>query len=210
MSANTTSFGCRNSNNVKIDTAELYRSIARSEIGKKRVQTIARNRFEALRPELLREFDEHPVTQEIKAGAGAANISNTLDGQGDLFSFIGFEENDNPTDAVRAVIESSTDLVIDNSTPTVQGDGLVYQFSVIVPTEAIETASPLPFESGQSWVTGIEKGISGFSQYLAGYFRSSRSGGGIQTSNTVRGGEFKTREYMTEIYRNFAAKFKRK
>ena len=195
---------------MKIDTAELYRSIAKSTIGNKRVQTVARNRFEALRPELLKEFDDHPVTQEVRNGPGAANISNTLDGQGDLFSFIGFEENENPTAEVRAAIDEGTRLVMDNSTPTIQSDGILYKFSVTIPTEAIEAASPLPFESGQSWVTGIEKGISGFSQYLAGYFKSSRSGGGIQTSNNVRGGEFKTRGYITEIYRNFAAKFKRK
>lgn len=194
---------------MKIDTAELYRSLSKSDIGNKRVQTVARNRFEALRPELLKEFDNHPVTQEVLSGPGAANISNTLDGQGDLFSFIGFEENENPTAAVRAAIDSATTLVIDNAPPTVQSDGVIYKFSVTIPTEAIEAASPLPFETGQSWVTGIEKGISGFSQYLAGYFKSSRSGGGIQATNVVRGGEFKTREYITEIYRNFAAKFKK-
>ena len=195
---------------MKFDEQYLYKSLAKSDIGRKRVQTVAKNRLALLRPELLKQFDDHEVTVEINAGAGTTNVSNTLGGQGDLFSFIGFDEGTRPTDAVRKVIESETELIISSAPARLDGTSIVYKFNLKIPTASIEAASPLPFESGQSWVTGITKGISGFSQYLAGYFSSSRSGGGVQSANIVRSGGFNTREYISEVYRNFAASFKRK
>lgn len=42
--------------------------------------------------QMLDSFDTHPVTREIKAGpsGGNKNISGTLNGYGNLYSFIGF------------------------------------------------------------------------------------------------------------------------
>ena len=40
-------------------------------------------------------------------------------------------------------------------------------FPVSGPTlNEIESVTPMPFEGGRSWTTGIEKGISGFSYYI--------------------------------------------
>jgi hypothetical protein len=57
---------------------------------------IVQDRFNKIKNELIQEFLNHPVTQEIKAGPNTTNISGTLNGKGNLFSFIGFYEGDDP------------------------------------------------------------------------------------------------------------------
>ena len=76
------------------------------ELQKKLKRTVNR----ALRAMLL-EFNSHPVTKEIEAGPRAQNISGTLGGAGNLFSFIGFDDGDNPIAPVRRILEQSTRLV---------------------------------------------------------------------------------------------------
>ena len=49
--------------------------------------------FERIKRETINEFLRHPVTKEIEAGPTAQNISGTLDGYGNLFSYIGFYTN---------------------------------------------------------------------------------------------------------------------
>ena len=51
----------------------------------------ARQRLESIKARMIEEFIDHPVSQEIAAGAGATNSSGTLTGgYGNLFTFIGF------------------------------------------------------------------------------------------------------------------------
>ena len=47
------------------------------------------------RKEFLKEFDDHPITNEIEAGPDSSNSSGTLNGYGNLFSisFIVFNLN---------------------------------------------------------------------------------------------------------------------
>ena len=47
--------------------------------------------FQHLKQEMIKEFLNHPVTKEIKGGIGSENISGTLGGITNLYSFIGFE-----------------------------------------------------------------------------------------------------------------------
>ena len=67
----------------------------------------------------------------------------------------------------------------------------------------------MPFESGNSWIKSIEKGISGFSNYLYGLlFAASRSGRGIQSQNKVRRSSYKPIKYFSLLYKNFIESFK--
>ena len=50
---------------------------------------IVQDKFNAIKNQLIQEFLNHPITQEIKAGPNASNSSGTLNGKGNLFSFIG-------------------------------------------------------------------------------------------------------------------------
>ena len=161
--------------------------------------------------DMLEEFDNDPVTEEIKSSESNPdadnNITGTLGGYGNLFSFIGFEAGDNPTDKVREVLKTARMLQKSASRVSKSGRTIVYHYPVSIPNrDAIEKASPIPWERGRSWIFGIEEGISGLGQYLRGVFNTpkpSRSGGGVQVKKTLRGGGFMPMKYMSDILRNF-------
>lgn len=192
---------------AKFNYRELAKALASSEIGRKRVNTVIQRQFEQVKREMLDDYDNHPVTQEIEEGAGASNQSGTLNGEGDLFSFIGFEEGSAPAQEVRDVLESETALGV-SKRGVANGTKVQYKFSLRIPIESIRRESPLPFETGKSWVDGIERGISGFGNYLRGRFNESRSGGGIQSKNTIRQTAFKPRKFLSEIFAAFVNKFR--
>jgi hypothetical protein len=202
--------------------ATINKTILNREVKKllfnKDIQNLAYQKaskeFERIKDQALREFNRHPVTQELEGGIKSSNISNTLPGTKDnanLFSFIGFKEGSNPTQEVRQILEEEIDL---NQKPTVRNleTGIEFRFKVLAPTlKSIEARTPLPWENGRSWVKGIERGISGLGYYLSGRFKSpepSQSGGGIQSNYKVRKGSFITVEYLGGILRNLKEKLK--
>ena len=69
--------------------------------------------------------------------------------------------------------------------------------------ELIKKNTPMPWEGGKSWVSGMEKGISGFGYYIYKKFLKGRSEEAVQSENKVRGSSFKRVRYMSEIIKNF-------
>ena len=53
------------------------------------VKRIVNSEFNKIKEDLLREFNNHPVTKEIESGVDSLNSSGTLGGVGNLFTFIG-------------------------------------------------------------------------------------------------------------------------
>ena len=91
----------------KVNPAELKSEILQSMAKKNTVKTFERNlkvqkgellvrKFERAKDEMIKDFLSLKVTQEIAGGPGALNMSGTLGGYGNLFSFIGFDMGDNP------------------------------------------------------------------------------------------------------------------
>ncbi len=193
---------------AKFNYKEISTSIANSPIGVKRVQTVMDNKFTDNKTILLQEFDAHPITKEIEEGG--ENISNTLGGKGNLRGFIGFPENEDPITPVRQVLEN--ELVMTKKGVTVDSKGIKFKFSLRIPQESLRNAAPMPWESGLSWLAGLETGrISGLGNFLAGLFKSpepSRSGQGVQAKNPVSGIEFKRTPYLSELFNKFIARFK--
>lgn len=152
----------------------------------------------------ISELENHPVSQEISEGSNANNTSRTLDGEGNLFSFIGFESNDRPIERLKNIVKSNTFIKFKNSKNS------IFNFSVFTPSPTeVYSETPMPFEGGRSWIKGIEKGISGFSNYLYGLiFPQSRSGRAIQTENKIRKSNFKPTAYFTKLYNDFLGNFK--
>lgn len=189
----------------------INRSILKNEISKtkaksleKEASIIANKILEDQKREYLNNINNHPVSQELMAGPDSENISRTLDGEGNLYTFIGFNQGEKP-------IEDLTDL-IDKNTRIEKGefkDG-VFNFRVSSPSlEELQTFTPMPFEGGNSWLKSIEKGISGFSNYLYGLmFASSRSGRGIQSQNKVRKASYKPVKYFSLLYKDFIQSFR--
>tara|TARA_Y100001938_G_C7994016_1_gene381051 strand:+ start:157 stop:783 length:627 start_codon:yes stop_codon:yes gene_type:complete len=180
------------------------------------VDKIFKRRVYGLKGAALADFDRHPVTRELKQGPDGANISGTLGGIGNLFSFIGFYSSDKPTDLVREVLKGYLNIM--GTQTKIQGRRGVssYRYSLSFPSiSAFDLAGKMPWEDGNSWVKGVETGISGFSNYMyltrgeGKLSERSRSGSGLQSRKKLNAGIFKPTKYITEIldeYRRRLAK----
>lgn len=158
--------------------------------------------FDKIKKEMLEEFLAHPVSIEIEGGPSAENSSGTLDGYGNLFSFIGFNEGDSPLEPVIELLQS-TRIELGRETDT------GFLMKIFVPSkEDIFSVTPMPWASGRSWAEGIERGISGFGRYLnTDSVNSSRSGGGIEVQSVIRRGKFKNTPYISALINKYAKKF---
>ena len=149
---------------------------------------------------MISAFDNHEVTKEIEAGPGASNSSGTLGGYGNLFTFIGFDQGGDPITPLRSLLARSIKIT---SMRKQRGRlGLIIKFTM-PSEEQIAAVTPSPW-STESWVTAVEKGMSGLGRYLyskqTGRFSSSRSGQGIEASIDVRGaGSSSPVEYVSKV-----------
>jgi len=157
--------------------------------------------FNKIKQEMISEFLNHPITVEIKAGLHAENISNTLNGYGNLFSFIGFNDGDEPINSIEGLLNLSR---IEKGQNTKDG----FIMKIFLPSkQEIFAETPMPWATGRSWAEGIEKGISGFGQYLNTESISSRSGEGVQTNTQIRKGKFKNTQYISALLNKYVKKF---
>jgi len=173
--------------------------------------TIIKKRVGGLKGVTLKEFDSHPVTKELMLGPGAPNLSNTLNGIGNLFSFIGFYKSDNPIGPVRDILKSSLTLIGRQKKRRGSRGIKSFSYEISFPSLAsFDLVSRMPWESGNSWVVGVERGISGFSHFM--YLKhgadqemteKSRSGKGLQSRKTLNIGIFKPTPYITDILNNY-------
>lgn len=165
--------------------------------------------LEKAKKDLINNFKNHPVTREIEAGPNSSNSSGTLGGYGNLFSYIGFAAGANPTHTVLAALQDGVEME-KRAVEKKIGKFVEFVFNVKIPTlNVLSSLTPMPWESGRSWLYGIEKGISGFSSYM--YGRSGgRSGGAIQARNKIRGGGFRNTPYISKILKDFKTNLKKR
>jgi hypothetical protein len=162
------------------------------------VESSVQREFNIIKEQMIREFLSLPVTQEIMAGPESSNISGTLGGDGNLFSFIGFEQSDKPIDPILDLLESSSVRV---------GEGNDHLVIITIPSAAsIFRVTPMPWASGRSWAKGIESGISGLGFYInkSGVGRSTA---GIQTAKKIKGGSFKRTQYISTFIQKYIKQF---
>ena len=174
---------------------------------RKAVEIRIRPLFNQIRQEMLDEFNNHPVTQEIDMGPKIRYQSKFLRGYGDLFSFIGFDKNDNPTEPVRRLIRGMRLFSV-----TSKGLDWIYEIRNFPTAQDIFNETPIPWKDGMSWAKGIEEGISGLGQYLnteteydPPRFRSTM-GVQIDGKTTLRP-PFKTTKYISDIVDRSRNKF---
>jgi hypothetical protein len=167
-----------------------------------RIHKKVTNRFEEAKSNYIKDFLYHPVTKEISSGPEASNISNTLSGKGNLFSFIGFNKGSNPINNLTLFIRQN--FFLKKEKTYISGNKIKINYKISYPNQKdLETNTPMPWEGGNSWVTAIERGISGFSHYMYKKFEESRSGSGIQTKNKIRSGSYKPTKYFSLIIDRF-------
>jgi len=174
------------------------RQIVKDGLFKKEVKQVIQKEFDIIYKHFLNNFDSHPVTMEIKGGPKARNISKTLGGIGNLFTYIGFDSSSNPIGDLRKILKTYEIHYHPRKN--------YVSVQIEVPTkEEVFIATPMPWATGRSWARGIERGISGLGQYLvkSSKIAKSKSGFAIQTDTRVRGGRFSNTSYISALLNNY-------
>lgn len=141
---------------------------------------------------MLNAFDSHPVTREIRGGAGASNLSGTMS-SGNLFGFIGFPIGSDPISPLRELLAK---INIRPKFERMKTGEKIYMIDVPEAQE-LYAVTPMPWAKGRSWLQGVESGMSGLGRYLNTESAQSRSGGGVQSDHTIKGGTFTGVTYLT-------------
>jgi hypothetical protein len=166
---------------------------------------VAQKRMQEAKENVVERFESHPVTLEVEGGPTASNLSGTLGGYGNLFSYIGFSVGENPTEPLRQYLNKRP-RVYKTSKFIKRSKSGEWVFRMELPTTSdMETLAGSPWE-GRSWIRGVEKGISGLGYYLysrKGLLSGSRSGTGIQQDSKIRSMPFKPITYMSSILAKF-------
>jgi len=181
-----------------MEVQNLAKQIVKESAFVKEAKATIQKEFFKIQKEFLDAFNNHPVTQEIEAGSSSTNLSKTLGGVGNLFTYIGFSSGDNPIRPLREVLQKYQI----NYHP--RKNFLMASF--VLPTkQEIFAATPMPWATGRSWARGIERGISGLGKYLVKDTRvaRSRSGTAIQTKSKVRNGKFSNTSYLSMLLNNY-------
>lgn len=190
---------------AKINIRGLTAEIAQKgyKVIKANVEARAERAIQKTKQQLINEFDNHPVTKEIAGGASSGNISNTLGGYGNLFTFIGFDSSADPITPIRSLLAKSIQI----KNVRKKNNQAMYILRFSVPTrEEIEAITPSPW-STQSWVDAVERGMSGLGKFLysknQGRFSTSRSGSGVQAEFQIRSTQNSSAiDYITGILNN--------
>lgn len=154
------------------------------------------DKFEKAQKQFLNNFEKHPVTLEIGGGPNSTNISGTLNGVGNLFSYIGFDSGTKPLAALRVLLAKYEIRYHHTKRST--------SINITLPTrQEIFKVTPIPWATGRSWAQGIETGISGLGQYLTSNSPRSRSGSAIQTKGKIRSGRFTNVPYLSSLLKEY-------
>ena len=187
---------------------DIKNQVQQTDQFKKAAEKISVEVFESAKKDFLDEFENHPITKEIESGPGASNLSGTLTVYGNLFSFIGFNSTDQPIEELRTMLKSMMRV---SKIRVNKGAKSKVSFNISMPEmKIIMSATPMPWESGRSWVRGVERGISGFGYYMSTQNRRfSRSGTAIQADSRIRPGAYIPRKYMSEMLKNLDRNLRR-
>jgi len=180
------------------DTRILAKKIVREKPFQKKSKQIIEKEFENIHQNFLKSFNSHPVTQEIEAGSSASNISRTLGGVGNLYTYIGFNSGSRPIKNLRTLLEKY------NIRYNTLRDFM--RVTIEVPTkDEVFSATPMPWATGRSWARGIERGISGLGQYFvtSASIPQSRSGRAIEVKGKIRSAKFANVSYMSALLNDY-------
>ena len=163
---------------------------------------------------LKSKFLNHPVTKEIKQGPRGDNLSESLGGYGNLFSFIGFNAGEDPIEPIVNYLQGEINK---NLTIRHARGSKIWLITFSVPSlNGVASVSPMPWAPGRSWVTGIERGISGLGRYMYSDRASlygSASGTAIQASKSMLGSlrtqsAMKPQSYMSAMLKTLVQEIK--
>ena len=157
--------------------------------------------FQAKKNQMIADFLNHPVTLEINKGINSSNISGTLMGVTNLYSFIGFDSGDDPIEPILTLLQSTSFEI-----GSLSSKALIIRIN-FPEAAAIFKVTPMPWAPGRSWALGIARGISGLGYYLKRKSERSRSGLGLQSQNKKRSVKFKNTKYISNFIKNYKKEF---
>lgn len=198
---------------VTINIAQIRDKINRFSLPKAQNVGLVKAKaiFDVRKQRFLEKFDNDPITKEIEAGPTAGG---SLDVNGNLFSFIGFDAGSTPIEDLYYYLNNAIHLVSRRGIYNAGDKTLIFKMSI--PTEeGIKKVTDLAqytinnnetgWGTGRSWVYSIERGIPGLNKYKFSTDPSvlgtdSRSGTGAQRKNSIHGGAaYKARSYLTKM-----------
>ena len=163
---------------------------------------IAENLFNRAHESMMKDFLEHKITQELKAGNEASNISNTLNGEGNLFTFLGFYVGQDPTWDLEELLNK---MYIRKT----QQRGNVINFRIEnMPTTLQITDATRMNWGDASWALAVENGDFKGGADLAHFIFKSWEGARSEEGFQVKGYEyseenFNPQPYLSEIFEHF-------
>ena len=176
---------------------------------------LAKERFNELKKEMIEEFKNHKVTQELVGKATASNTSGTLGGlKGqNLFTFIGFTSGEDPIAPILDLFDKF-EFPKDAKRRLTVKNGKHYTYNIkFITAQDIFDVTPMPsWSGGRSWAQGIEEGIAGFGWLArAGKTPNARSFSGyaFQRKKRIRSGKFTNTKYISQIIKNYERKFEK-
>lgn len=190
-----------------VDPKLLNLAVLKTSDVQKKVRIIAENKLAKEKAELINNFKKHPISKEIAQGSSSTNSSGTLGGYGNLFSFIGFDNSESPVDNWVNFIDKKIRILKKRGQRPLGGNEFIIEFEIPQISEIDYIANAkMPWESGRSWLTSIERGISGFSNFISK--KLGRSGGGIQADNRIRAVQYRRTSYWSPLWAKFIKNLK--
>ena len=164
---------------------------------------IVGNLFGRAHQAMMRDFLEHPVTLELKEGPNSVNISNTLNGEGNLFGFLGFFNTQDPTYELEDML-----MRIGYERSSIRKNVINYRIKNMPSKKDIEAATPMNWGKGTSWAYAVENGEfngdAALSHYIFKSWSGSRSQAGFQIKgDTYSEEQFHPKPYISDIMQKF-------
>lgn len=194
-------------NKINVDINAIRKAIEGRLISNPAVQRraylVASNIFFRAHQALMKDFFSHKITQELKAGNSASNISDTLNGEGNLFSFLGFFAGQDPTLELEELFSR-----INLGSPLVRRNSIIFNIENLPQRKDIIGATRMNWGSGASWAFAVETGSfngdAALSHFIFKTWNSGRSKAGFQVKDySYSEDQFSPKPYITEILDNF-------
>lgn len=175
----------------KIDHKGIHQDLVKAlHKERKKVEKVVFDSFNRDKARLMRNIDEHPISQDL-GRANPYNTDNSVLPYGNLFSYLGFRNGDNPYYFLYHYIERNTRLISELTVNPLANQKIQFYYDVELPeSKDIYKRTPLKWGGGKSWVRAVEKtGLNNFDHYLhslSQVFKNSRSGPAIQITQKLR------------------------
>lgn len=187
-----------------------------------RAQAEVRTYFNQSKKQLIRSFEESEPCKELAETAEMSRDERSTKESkivpyGNLYAFMGFEDDRNPVEEVTEILKNEIELV-SISRGSVNKDGVyVLTGKVSMPTlESINQSSSVGF-SNRGWIDALVNGLRGFPSFLFKDFSDkgySESGAGIEakdkTGKLIDFGHGEFKPYGKNFLSEFMQKFKLK